>query len=121
MKTDSISNSQQIGSTQLNQPNKADKTKQAKKVDLLQQTDESSSKGGVENYGVELSPKARELAEARKKAMKIAKETPDVREDKIAEVKKRIQDGTYQVDSGNIADGMMKEAVREELAEREVR
>jgi len=66
---------------------------------------------------VDVSNKARDLAEARKKALEIAMATPDVREDKVADIKKRIAEGTYQIDSGKIADGILREAIFDHLAD----
>jgi anti-sigma28 factor (negative regulator of flagellin synthesis) len=63
------------------------------------------------NFGVELSEKGKARAAERKKAFDIAKATPDVREDKA-----RLAAGTYDVDSGKIADGMLREALMEHLA-----
>lgn len=68
------------------------------------------------NYGVELSDKAKTRASEQKKAFDIAKNTPDVREDRVAEIKAKLQAGTYEVDSGKIADGMLREAFMEHLA-----
>lgn len=68
------------------------------------------------NYGVELSDKAKTRASEQKKAFEIAKNTPDVREDRVAEIKAKIQAGTYEIDSGKIADGMLREAFMEHLA-----
>jgi len=69
------------------------------------------------NFDVDISGKAKEKAQAMQKAFDIAKNTPDVREEKVQRLKEQIQNGTYQIDSGNIADGMMREAVKEYLAE----
>lgn len=63
--------------------------------------------------GVQISKSAAERA----KALDIAKNTPDIREDKVADLKARIASGKYEIDSGAIADGMMREAVIEHLAE----
>lgn len=68
------------------------------------------------DFNVALSDKAKEMSEARQKALEIARNTPDIREDKIANLKKRIEAGEYKVDAGQIADGMMREAIRDELA-----
>jgi len=120
MKTDSVKGSQQIPSTPINQSVKTDRASLAKRIDA-QNAEESSPKSSTDNYGVSLSPKAKELAEARKKALQIAHDTPAVREDKVAEMKKKIQDGTYQVDSEKIADGIMREAMKDELSKSEHR
>jgi flagellar biosynthesis anti-sigma factor FlgM len=68
------------------------------------------------NYGVELSEKGLARAAEQKKAFEIAKNTPDIREDKVAAIKAKIQDGKYPIDSGKIADGMLREAIMEHLA-----
>jgi negative regulator of flagellin synthesis FlgM len=72
--------------------------------------------GPNKNYGVELSDRAKSRSAEQKKAFEIAKNTPDVREDRVAALKARIQAGTYEVDSGKIADGMLREAFMEHLA-----
>ena len=76
----------------------------------------ATTSGINKNYGVELSDKAKTRASEQKKAFEIAKNTPDVREDRVAEIKAKIQAGTYEVDSGKIADGMLREALMEHLA-----
>lgn len=72
---------------------------------------------GAQASDVSISPSAKKTAEERTKAFNIAKATPEVREDRVADLKSRIAAGTYEVDSGKIADGMMREAVIEHLAE----
>jgi negative regulator of flagellin synthesis FlgM len=74
----------------------------------------ASSSG--KDFGVQLSDDARKRADERKKSFEIAKNTPDVREEKVAAIKAKIQAGTYDVDSGKIADGMLREAIMEHLA-----
>ncbi len=68
------------------------------------------------NYGVELSDRARARSAEQKKAFDIAKNTPDIREDRVASLKAKIDAGAYEVDSGKIADGMLREAMMEHLA-----
>lgn len=68
---------------------------------------------------VNISTGARSRAEASQKALEIARNTPDVREDRVAMLKKQIDEGTYKVDAGKIADGMMREAILDHLAETE--
>lgn len=68
------------------------------------------------DFNVALSDKAKEISEARIKALDIARNTPDIREDRVADLKKRIEAGEYKPDAGQIADGMMREAIRDELA-----
>ena len=69
------------------------------------------------NFDVKISDGGKDKAAAYDKALTIARNTPDVREDKVADLKKRIDAGTYQIDSGKIADSMLREAVIEHLAE----
>ena len=81
--------------------------------------DTKSSQGaGSKSVNVALSNQSKDIAEAHKKALDIARNTPDVRENRVAELKKQINDGTYQIDSGKIADGMMREAILDHLSER---
>lgn len=84
-----------------------------KDLDKLVQSKDGEDKA---DFNVNLSSKAKEMAEARKKAMEIAKSTSDIREDKVADLKRRIDAGEYKPDAGRIADGMMREAIRDELA-----
>lgn len=55
----------------------------------------------------EISAKAKEFS----KAQELASKAPDVREEKIAELKKRIASGNYQVNAQAIADKMVEEHV----------
>ena len=57
---------------------------------------ESSEQGGKVSRGedaVTLSPKAKEIQEARK----LLDSVPDVREEKIAEIRKAIENGNYKI------------------------
>ena len=76
--------------------------------------DAALTPGGVD---VNLSPRARQMAEAHRKAMEIARATPDVRADKVADLKRRVQDGSYKVEPEKVADGIMREAMIEHLAQ----
>jgi flagellar biosynthesis anti-sigma factor FlgM len=40
---------------------------------------------------------------------------PDVRADRVAEVKRRIQEGSYQVDAERLAKNMINASLREDL------
>ncbi|RYZ65505.1 MAG: flagellar biosynthesis anti-sigma factor FlgM [Proteobacteria bacterium] len=74
------------------------------------------NKGAETDYNVSLSGRSKEMNEARLKALDIARNTPDVREDRVADLKARIASGEYKVSSENIADGMLREAVKDELS-----
>jgi negative regulator of flagellin synthesis FlgM len=90
---------------------------QAKKAD--KNAAKGATAGTDTNYNVDVSGKGQDIARARAKALDIARNTPDVREDRVAALKAKIASGEYQVDSGRIADGMMREAILEHLAETE--
>jgi negative regulator of flagellin synthesis FlgM len=53
---------------------------------------------------VEISDRSRELARARQ----AVEEAPDVRADKVAEIKKRIEDGTYSVSPQLLAQKLLE-------------
>ena len=57
---------------------------------------------------VVISDAAKRIQEARAKLDEI----PDVREDKVAELRNQIQNGTYQIDADKIAAKLLKEHVR---------
>jgi negative regulator of flagellin synthesis FlgM len=63
---------------------------------------------------VQISPRAKELSLART----LIEETPDVREDKVAEFRKRIASGEYKPDAGKIVDGILGEAIKDELSKK---
>ena len=75
--------------------------------------------GAEADYNVNLSGKGKEINDARAKALEIAKNTPDIREDRVMELKKKIESGEYKVSSENIADGILREAIRDELSKGE--
>lgn len=43
-------------------------------------------------------------------AMKAVKDNPDIREEKVLEIKRQIESGTYQVDTKKIAGKMVQDA-----------
>jgi len=45
--------------------------------------------------------------------LRIVKETPDVRLDKVAKLKKQIEQGCYKVDSDRIAERMLEEGLQD--------
>lgn len=98
-----------------------EKTQDLKKSDraenrALAKSKSSAAGRGKQDFNVQLSSEARELAEARQKAFDIARNTPEVREDKVQELKEKIKSGEYKVSSEKIADGILREALMEKLA-----
>ena len=65
---------------------------------------------------VKLSNQALEAQTAKQKALDIALNTPDVRMDKVEEFKAKIKNGEYKVDPELVAEGIVREALREDLA-----
>lgn len=74
---------------------------------------QSQTKSGV---NVQLSERAKMRSEQFKKAFDIAKATSPVREERVAELRRQIEEGTYKVDPGKIADGMLVEAAKDKVA-----
>jgi len=60
---------------------------------------------------VVLSPKARLIQETKKLLGSI----PDIREEKVAQLKKQIKNGTYHIEGEKIAARMIKESLLNEL------
>jgi anti-sigma28 factor (negative regulator of flagellin synthesis) len=47
--------------------------------------------------------------------LQIVEELPDVRQDKVAKLRKQIQQGSYKVDVGRIAERILEEALKDIL------
>ena len=117
MSTGPVGNTKHINPTAPDTSKGIDKSKAAVDTARGRATENAGRQGATGNYSVDVSSEAREMAASRQKALDIARNTPDVREDRVAEIKAQIAAGTYKVDSGKIADGMLREAVKERLAE----
>jgi negative regulator of flagellin synthesis FlgM len=87
-----------------------------KKINLKK--DKASSIEAGEGVQVQLSHAGTEKELLSKKAYEIAKNTPDVDMEKVKSIKNKIEQGTYHLDSSKIADGMLKEAIKEYVATR---
>ena len=73
---------------------------------------EEAPKGGASaGDRVALSPEAREMQRARK----LLDAIPDIREDRVTEIKARIEEGTYEIDGDKIAAKMIRESILNEL------
>lgn len=120
METRPVNNSIPTNGINGTSPTELDRTTAVKKPGKAKGTAETDgTKGAQKDWDVTLSPEAKEKAEAYQKALDIARNTPDVREDRVADLKKKIKEGKYDLDSGKIADGIMREAAKERLAEME--
>ena len=89
------------------QAGRAAAAKEAKKSEksASSETEKSNSSTGAR---AEISPKGKEFAATKA----LATSAPDVREDKVAELKKKIADGSYKVDTQSIADKMVDDHLR---------
>ena len=67
---------------------------------------ENNRSNALENTTI--SPQSREFAQAKVAAA----EAPDVREDRIAELKKRIDENNYDVDSKAVADRLVDDHLK---------
>src|SRR5258708_569821 len=79
---------------------KAGHTAHAKKGEKV-----SSAEKGSEAVNSDISTKAKDFAKARS----VAAEAPDVREEKVADLKRRIASGKYNVDADAIAERLVEE------------
>ena len=81
-----------------------------------QTTDELNKQLLKSSVGVDLSARSKDRAAAHRKAYDIAKATPDVRADRVADLRQKIASGEYKPDSEKIADGILREAIMDQLA-----
>ena len=112
-----IDSSRPVSATEILQNSDAKKTDQAKNSDdlgpLAQRRDHSGS------YSVRISSDIKDKQDAFNRALQIAKETKPEREDRIETLKARIQSGEYKPNAEQIANGILREAMMERLAESE--
>lgn len=83
-------------------------------ADAGKSTKASDSK--KDGYNVAVSSEAQQIKASHQKAFDIAKSTSPVRADRMALIKEQIKNGSYKIDSGKIADGMLREAIKDELS-----
>lgn len=84
----------------------ASKTNNAAKTQSAERSKRLTTKehvSGIEAGKTEFSGRAREMAQAKD----VATQAPDVRDERIAELKRRIASGDYKVDAKAIADRMV--------------
>jgi flagellar biosynthesis anti-sigma factor FlgM len=65
------------------------------------------------------SPKDRlqepSLAEAAQRALELIEQAPDVRRDRVDEIKRGLREGTLKFDSKSVADRLLQESILNEL------
>ena len=87
-------------------------TRNIKEKEKLDASDKQTSKDSIKEDKVFLSPQAKKIQEAKK----IMSSIPEIREEKIAQIKAQIENGTYHVEGKKIAAKMLKESLLNELA-----
>ncbi|MEK7691847.1 MAG: flagellar biosynthesis anti-sigma factor FlgM [Bdellovibrionota bacterium] len=94
------SGNNQVQGSETGQARRTEKSSQATTESARDGTKVSTENGDVD---AKISARARDLS----KAKSAAAGAPDVREEKIAELKRRIAEGRYKVDSAAVADKMV--------------
>src|SRR5688500_2783765 len=69
---------------------------------------QESGKTAHRGASAEISSKGREFAQAKS----VAAGAPDIREDKVADLKRRISEGNYKVDTHAVADRMVDDHLK---------
>jgi negative regulator of flagellin synthesis FlgM len=84
---------------------------QVQEKDKVDAASEQPEKQQVKADTVELSDMGKRVQEAHRQLDSI----PDIREDKVAELKEQVENGTYEVDAEKVADKMLKDALLNDL------
>ncbi len=108
------SNSTPVQNAEVSGANKNAKTAAAsgaKKSEKPDSPSSASGSGSAEGAQATISSKAKEMA----KVKEAASNAPDVREEKIAELRKKIAEGRYKVDAEAIADKMVDDHLRADI------
>ena len=79
----------------------------AEKINFADTTFKEQAMGNKTNRKIILSPRAREISTAKTALDRL----PDIRQDRVAEIKRRVEDGSYSMDSRKIACGMIKDVM----------
>ena len=74
-------------------------------------TSDKAANQGAKTDKVEISEAAKEIQEVRKQL----DNTPDVRSEKVEQLKNQIENGTYEIKSEEIAEKMLKESLFNDL------
>ena len=85
----------------------------AKNGGKVKDSKESNGKLSGSEDAVTLSPKAKEIQEAKR----LLESLPDIREEKIAKIKQQIDEGDYRIDEKRIAEKMIEESLLNELSD----
>lgn len=86
-----------------------EQTSRKRNVEKTTAVNSNSTAGSVESDAVSISEKGRDVSEM----TKILKEMPDVRAERVAELKAQIADGTYNVSGRDIAEKIVNSALED--------
>lgn len=84
---------------------------QVQDKDKVETTSDQPEKQQVKADTVELSDMGKRVQEANKQLENI----PDIREDKVAQLKEQVENGTYEVDAEKVADKMIRDSLLNDL------
>lgn len=94
-----------------------DKTAQTDKAQAARVDAGKASKAEAQgSASVEIS----EGAQLMRKAAEAAKSAPDIRHDKIADLKARIQAGTYEIDNDKLAEKILEEHLSTDFGQNKI-
>jgi flagellar biosynthesis anti-sigma factor FlgM len=79
--------------------------------------EESMGAGGSRKKRLSPSDRLRDpsVQEPARKALELIEKTPDVRRERVEEIRKALQEGSLRFDSGSVADRLLQESILEEL------
>ena len=84
---------------------------QVQEKEKVESTSDQPEKQQVKADTVELSDMGKRVQEANKQLENI----PDIREDKVAQLKEQVEKGTYEVDAEKVADKMLRDTLLNDL------
>ena len=109
-------NDTKINEAQVSQNQDSQKASQTKKVNVGAVTTTETQKANASKYldKIDFSGDAMVTAEG----IAAAKSAPDVRAEKVAQLKAAIKGGTYNPDPKNVADSMIQKSLEDSLLSR---
>ncbi|MDD9950734.1 MAG: flagellar biosynthesis anti-sigma factor FlgM [Zetaproteobacteria bacterium] len=95
-------------------------TANVEKGEAAKKSSQTANKRNAQgSYSVRLSDAVKNKQKAFEDSLRIAQNTEPTRPERIQALKEQIATGTYNPDAEQIAQGMLREAMREKLAETE--
>lgn len=88
---------------------KVDKSKEAGRAADVQKAKVAPNSEGAKTHSAGAQVDISEQAQLMRKAAEAVHAAPDVRQDRVAQLKERIRAGTYKVDSQSVADKLVEE------------